>query len=148
MVNMDKGLIVPKWVLKVWPKIPPKCPRIYLHNLSAQAQKFWISMKKKFHWVSIVRDQECQEKCRSFCFLFKYLYTLQWTIAKTKQKHNGQLKMFTTIAIVLFAFLYRKEGNICLAHYIFWQLRFWFFHHFSCVIFCTMFSICKARQVR
>jgi hypothetical protein len=24
----------------------PKCPRIYLPNLSAQAQKFWISMKK------------------------------------------------------------------------------------------------------
>ena len=24
----------------------PNCPRIYLPNLSAQAQKFWISMKK------------------------------------------------------------------------------------------------------
>ena len=24
----------------------PKCPRIYLPNLSAQPQKFWISMKK------------------------------------------------------------------------------------------------------
>ena len=28
----------------------PKCPRIYLPNLSAQAQKFWISMKKGFIW--------------------------------------------------------------------------------------------------
>ena len=26
----------------------PKCPRIYLFNLSAQAQKFWITMKKGF----------------------------------------------------------------------------------------------------
>ena len=26
----------------------PKCPRIYLPNLSAQAQKFWFSMKKGF----------------------------------------------------------------------------------------------------
>ena len=26
----------------------PKCPRIYLPNLSSQAQKFWISMKKGF----------------------------------------------------------------------------------------------------
>jgi hypothetical protein len=25
-----------------------KCPRIYLPNLSAQVQKFWISMKKGF----------------------------------------------------------------------------------------------------
>ena len=26
-------------------------------NLSAQAQKFWISMKKRLHWASIVRDK-------------------------------------------------------------------------------------------
>ena len=26
----------------------PRCPQIYLPNLSAQAQKFWISMKKGF----------------------------------------------------------------------------------------------------
>ena len=26
----------------------PKCPRIYLPNMFAQAQKFWISMKKGF----------------------------------------------------------------------------------------------------
>ena len=41
--NMDKGLTVPKWVLIVWPKIPP-IPQ----NLSAQVQNFWISMKKGF----------------------------------------------------------------------------------------------------
>ena len=29
-------------------KIYLKCPRIYLPNLFAQAQKFWISMKKGF----------------------------------------------------------------------------------------------------
>ena len=47
MENMDKGLNVPKWVLIVRGKFP-KCPRIYLPNLSAQAQNFWISMKKGF----------------------------------------------------------------------------------------------------
>ena len=47
MENMDKGLTVPKWVLIVRPKIP-QMPRIYLPDLSAQAQKFWISMKKGF----------------------------------------------------------------------------------------------------
>ena len=54
MENMDKGLTVPKWVLIVWPKIP-QMPHIYLPNLSAQAQKFWISMKKRLHWASVVR---------------------------------------------------------------------------------------------
>ena len=42
MENMDKEFTVPKWVL------------IYLPNLSTQAQKFWISMKKKLHWASTV----------------------------------------------------------------------------------------------
>ena len=42
MENMDKGLTVAKWVLIVWPKIPQ------MPHLSAQAQKFWISMKKGF----------------------------------------------------------------------------------------------------
>ena len=45
MENMDKGPTVPKWVLIVQPKIP-QMPM----NLSAQAQKFWISMKKGFLW--------------------------------------------------------------------------------------------------
>ena len=49
MENTDKGLTVPKWVLIVWLKLP-QFNRIYVPkaNLSAQAQKFWISMKKGF----------------------------------------------------------------------------------------------------
>ena len=47
MVNLVKELTVPKWVLIVGPKIPQMF-RIYLSNLSAQTQKFWISMKKGF----------------------------------------------------------------------------------------------------
>ena len=43
MENMDKGLTVPKWVQIVRPKIP-QMPQ----NLSAQAQKFVILMKKGF----------------------------------------------------------------------------------------------------
>ena len=42
MENMDEGLNVLKWVLIVGPKIPQ------MPNLSAQAQKFWISMRKGF----------------------------------------------------------------------------------------------------
>ena len=41
MENMDKGLTVPKWVLINPPKIP-QMPQ----NLSAQAQKFGILIKK------------------------------------------------------------------------------------------------------
>ena len=34
----------------------PKCPKLYLPKLSAQAQKFEILMKKRrLHWVSVVR---------------------------------------------------------------------------------------------
>ena len=41
MENMDKG------AYKLAEKYP-KCPKIYLLKLSAQAQKFGISMKKGF----------------------------------------------------------------------------------------------------
>ena len=44
MKNMDKGLTVSKWVLINC----LKCPKIHLPKLSAQAQKFWILMKKGF----------------------------------------------------------------------------------------------------
>ena len=47
MENMDKGLTFTKMgAFGVFGKKYPNCPRIYLYNLSAQAQKFWISMKK------------------------------------------------------------------------------------------------------
>ena len=46
MENMDKKLNV---CTKIGADIKyPKCPRMYLPNLSAQAQKFLISMKKGF----------------------------------------------------------------------------------------------------
>ena len=44
MEKMDKGLTVPKWVLIN----TPKCPKICLPKLSAQAQKFGIWMKLGF----------------------------------------------------------------------------------------------------
>ena len=47
MEKMDKGLTVPKWVLINRPKYP-KCPKIDLPKLSAQGQKFGISIKKGF----------------------------------------------------------------------------------------------------
>ena len=45
MENTDKGLIVPKWVLLNWPKIP-QITKIYLPKLSAQDQTFDISIKQ------------------------------------------------------------------------------------------------------
>ena len=47
MESMDKGLNLPKWVLINRPKIP-QMPQMYLPKLSAQAQKFGISMKNGF----------------------------------------------------------------------------------------------------
>ena len=52
MKKMDKGLTVPKWVLIVQQKISQiQLPQNYLPNFSAQAQKFWISMKKRLHCI-------------------------------------------------------------------------------------------------
>ena len=47
MEKMDKELTEPKWELINRPKIPQML-HIYLHKLSAQAQKFRILMKKGF----------------------------------------------------------------------------------------------------
>jgi hypothetical protein len=50
MENMEKGLTVPKWVLVTGSlaKNTPNAPEFICLNLSAQAQKFWIFMKKGF----------------------------------------------------------------------------------------------------
>ena len=47
MESMDKGLTVPKWVLINQPKIPQMSQNLQ-PKLSAQDQKFGISMKKGF----------------------------------------------------------------------------------------------------
>ena len=48
---MDKGLTVPKWVLRNWLKIP--------QSLSAQiacpSTKVWDLDEKRLHWESLVR---------------------------------------------------------------------------------------------
>ena len=53
MENMDKGLVVPKWVLINGPKIP-QMPQ----NLSAQivfpSPKVWDFDEKRLHWASVV----------------------------------------------------------------------------------------------
>ena len=55
MENMDKGLTVPKWVLIVWLKIP-QIPQ----NLSAEAQKFWISMKNASLGIRSPCNRQCE----------------------------------------------------------------------------------------
>ena len=41
-----------KIMLIVWPKKTQM-----LQNLSAKTQKFWVSMKKRLHWASVVRGE-------------------------------------------------------------------------------------------
>jgi hypothetical protein len=70
----------------------PKCPRIYLPNLSAQAQKFWISIKKKASLGVCSPRKDIQQglEKRGFWFQKKavqlktallevYTYVLKWT---------------------------------------------------------------------
>ena len=62
MENMENGLTVPKWVLRVWPKIPQK-PQ----NLSAQfvSPKFLDFNEKLIHWVSVVHGLNYKKKKNS-----------------------------------------------------------------------------------
>ena len=71
-------VIVPKWVLIVWPKMP--------QNLSDQAKRFWISMKKRLHWASVVRKFDKAQhillvyKDKKNSMHFKKLYALQYIL--------------------------------------------------------------------
>ena len=49
MENMDKGLTAPKWMLIVWPKIPPNA------QIVCQSPKVWDFEEKRLHWASVVR---------------------------------------------------------------------------------------------
>ena len=58
MENVDKGLTLPKRVLIIWPKIPQipqEFPTEFVGNLSVQAQRFGIFVKKTL-CVSVVLD--------------------------------------------------------------------------------------------
>ena len=57
MENMDKGLIVPKWVLIVGPKIP-KMPQNLSVLFVCPSPKVLDFNEKRLHWASIVRDLE------------------------------------------------------------------------------------------
>ena len=57
MENMDQGLTVPKWVLIVWPKIPPNAPEFICP--SPKVQDF---NEKMLHWASVLRDRQQQKK--------------------------------------------------------------------------------------
>ena len=57
MEKIDKELTVPKWKLRVWPKMPKMT-----QNLSAQfvypSPKVLDFNKKRLHWASVVREQD------------------------------------------------------------------------------------------
>ena len=47
----------------------PKCPKVYLPKLSAQAQKIWDFDEKILHLASIARDSAAvNQACRSKIF--------------------------------------------------------------------------------
>ena len=52
---MDKGLTVPKWVLKVWPKIP-QMPQNLFAQFVCPSPKVLDFNEKRLHWASIVCD--------------------------------------------------------------------------------------------
>ena len=45
---MDKGLTVPKWVLIIWPKIPPKNQSLYVMPICPISPKVWDIVEKGF----------------------------------------------------------------------------------------------------
>ena len=49
---MDKALTVPKWVLIVWPRIPPNAPE-FICPIGPKVLDF---NEKRLHWVSVVLD--------------------------------------------------------------------------------------------
>ena len=53
---MDKGLIVPKWVLIVWPKIP-QMPQNLSAQFVCQSPKVLDFNEKRLHWASVVRGR-------------------------------------------------------------------------------------------
>ena len=96
---MDKGLTVPKWLLIVWPKIPPT-PQ----NLSAQfvcpIPKVLNLNEKRLHWASVVCGNEDY-----FTFTMQYVQCLLENILpifKTKKWHRvSHHPNVTTPAVVV-----------------------------------------------
>ena len=86
MENMNKGLTVPKWELKFCQKYA-KCPKICLPNLSAQAQKLGISMKKRLHWASVVHGPM---QCRYIAGIIPCEYK-KWVVAEYYVPHLALL---------------------------------------------------------
>ena len=55
MENMDKGLTVPKWVLRVWPKIPQVPQNLSAQNVCPSPKV--LDLKKKL----CVRSPGCEQ---------------------------------------------------------------------------------------
>jgi hypothetical protein len=76
MENTDKGLIVPKWVLKSWPK-KPLMPRNLSSQIICPSPKVWDFDEKRLHWASVVRTttdveiEKIQEKYLQIRVFFK-----------------------------------------------------------------------------
>ena len=68
MKNMDKGLTVTKWVLRVQPKIP-QMPQNSSAQFVCPSPKVLDFNEKRLHWASVVLAQcyaamkETREKC-------------------------------------------------------------------------------------
>ena len=121
MKNMDKGLIVPKWVLIVQPKIP-QMPQ----NLSAKfvcpSPKILDFNEKWLHWASIVRDS-----VRSGQFV-----TQDLRFFLCESAHCAKLRQAPLTRWAIFKFLFTKSLYCFEIGYIiinFWYTGFIKFKH-------------------
>ena len=69
--NMDKRLIVPKWVLINWPKLP-QTPQNVPAQIVSPSPKVWDFYEKRFYYASVVRGlcsscTTCLRKHSQFC---------------------------------------------------------------------------------
>ena len=58
MENKEKGLTVPKWVLKVWLKIPQMSQNLSV-KFVCPSPKVLDFNENKLHWVSLVHETAC-----------------------------------------------------------------------------------------
>ena len=67
-LSVDKGLIVSKWVLVVWPIIP-QMPRNFSAQFVCLSSKVWDIIENRLHRASVVR---------AFIHSFALYYTSSW----------------------------------------------------------------------
>ena len=121
----------------------PKCHRIYLPNLSAQAQKFWISMKKRLHWASVVRVRN--HSCPSAKLIDKKspacLHT-QESITSIFTMGQNSRSLIIRITIYLFV-QFPRSSPAMIVFSVYWQLSQDRMANFPAFIASKSFDLCN-----